>query len=264
MTRSAYYLKWITMDQFDFKRFEFDRESQVQAFKNKIWSDLSNYQAISFQSEATHLARKKLCVFDMDSTLINQEVIDEIARLFGLYDEVSKITEEAMQGKLDFAQSLKARCKLFTGMPESRLQEIIPKLSLSPGAAAWVKHLQSHSVKTAVVSGGFEFVLKHFQKILGIDQVHGHTLELDSTQHFLGSVKDPIIDANEKRSLVSRMKTEYRATPEQTIVVGDGANDIEMMKEAGISVSFCGKPKLREAANTLILERNLFLLEKFL
>jgi len=245
------------MDQFDFKRFTFDHEAQAVAFKEKIWSDLSQFQAVSFQTEATHLAQKKLCVFDMDSTLINQEVIDEIARLFGLYDQVSEITEAAMQGKLDFIQALQERCKLFTGMPEARLHEILPKLSLSRGAKELLSHLKSKGVKTGIVSGGFEFVLKHFQSQLGIDQVHAHTLELDSQKNFLGSVQKPIIDANQKRTLVSKMKNEYGATFEETITVGDGANDIEMMKEAGISVAFCAKPKLVSAANTWIGERNL-------
>lgn len=252
------------MDQFDFKRFTFDHESQVQAFKEKIWSDLGQYQAVSFQTEATHLARKKLCVFDMDSTVINQEVIDEIARLFGLYDKVSEITESAMQGHLDFAQSLKARCKLFTGMPEKRLHEIIAKLSLSPGARELVSALQTRGVKTGIVSGGFEFVLKHFQTQLKIDQVHGHTLESDGAGNFLGTVKEPIIDAGRKRDLVIQMKQEYNAATEETITVGDGANDLEMMKEAGIQVSFCGKPKLTSATNTWIGQRDLRLLEKFL
>ncbi len=252
------------MDQFEFKRFTFDHESQALAFKEKIWSDLSSYQAVSFQTEATHLASKKLCVFDMDSTLINQEVIDEIARLFGLYEQVAKITEEAMQGGREFTHSLRDRCKLFTGMPEARLQEILPKLSLSRGARELLAYLQSRGMKTAIVSGGFEFVLKHFQSQLKIDQIHAHTLELDAARNFLGTVKDPIIDSHQKRALTSKMKQEYGVVFEQTIVVGDGANDIEMMKEAGIAVSFCGKEKLRAAANTLILERNLSLLEKFL
>ncbi len=264
MTQSVYYLKWVVTDQFDFKRFTFDHESQVEAFKRKIWSDLSPYQAISFQSEAVHLAHKKLCVFDMDSTLINQEVIDEIARLFGLYDQVAEITEAAMQGRLDFKEALRKRCALFTGMPEARLKEILPKLSLSHGAGPLLRHLQSHHFKTAVVSGGFDFVLRHFQNLLGIDQVHGHTLELNAEKNFLGTVQEPIIDAARKRELVNSMKDEYSVATEETIVVGDGANDIEMMKTAGISVSFCGKPKLNEVANTLILDRNLQLLEKFL
>ena len=252
------------MDQFEFKRFTFDHESQAQAFKEKIWSDLKQYQAVSFQTEATHLATKKLCVFDMDSTVINQEVIDEIARLFGLYDQVSRITEEAMQGKLDFTQSLLARCKLFTGMSDARLQEILPKLSLSRGAKHLITHLKSLNAKTAIVSGGFEFVLKHFQSQLGVDQVHGHTLELDSAGNFLGTVKEPIIDSARKKLLVSQMKNEFKATLEETITVGDGANDIEMMSEAGISVAFCAKPKLVAAANTWIGERDLSLLTRLI
>jgi phosphoserine phosphatase len=264
MTQSVYYLKWVVEDQFDFKRFTFEHEAQVAAFKQKIWSDLSSFQAVSFQSESVHLARKKLCVFDMDSTLINQEVIDEIARLFGLYDQVAEITEAAMQGRLDFQEALRKRCSLFTGMPESRLQEILPRLSLSPGAGEFIRALKAQSIKTGIVSGGFEFVLRHFQELLGIDQVHGHTLELDAGKNFLGTVADPIIDANRKQVLVAKMKDEYQASTDETIVVGDGANDISMMKEAGISVSFCGKPKLNDVANTLILKRDLKLLEKIL
>lgn len=265
MTQSVYYLKWILKDgTFDFKRLPFDHEAKVAAFKQKIWSDLSSFQAVSFQSEAVHLSQKKLCVFDMDSTVINQEVIDEIARLFGLYEQVSEITEAAMQGKLDFAESLRRRCKLFAGFPEERLKEILPRLSLSRGAKELITHFHQSGIKTAIVSGGFQFVLKHFQEQLGINQVHGHTLEMTPDHRFQGTVIEPIIDANRKRELTAKMKLEYQATTEETIVVGDGANDIEMMKEAGISVSFCGKPKLMEAANTLILERDLRLIQKFI
>ncbi len=264
MTQSVYYLKWVVEDQFDFKRFTFEHESQVIAFKQKIWSDVSSFQAVSFQPESVHLARKKLCVFDMDSTLINQEVIDEIARLFGFYDQVAEITEAAMHGRLDFQEALRKRCALFRGMPESRLNEILPRLSLSPGAGELIRHLQAQTVRTAVVSGGFEFVLKHFQSSLGLDRVHGHTLELDSTGNFLGTVVEPIIDAQRKRLLVAGMKDQFQSSTAETIVIGDGANDMEMMKEAGISVSFCGKPKINEVANTLILKRDLKLLEKLL
>lgn len=264
MTQGAYYLKWIVMDQFDFKKFTFDHPSQVQAFKEKIWSDLSQYDAVSLQSEAVHLSKKKLCVFDMDSTVINQEVIDEIARLFGLHEQVSKITEAAMQGKIDFVQSLQERCRLFQGMPESRLKDILPRLSLSPGAQALMETLRRTGVKTGIVSGGFEFVLRHFQSELHVDRIHAHTLEVDSSGQFLGNVKPPIIDASRKRELVSEMKRDFQSTTEQTIVVGDGANDLEMMKEAGISVSFCGKPKLMAEANTLILKRDLRLLERLI
>lgn len=261
MTQGVYYLKWILKDgSFDYQRLLFDHDAQVAAFKQQIWSDLSSFQAISLQSEAVHLSSKKLCVFDMDSTVINQEVIDEIGRIFGLYREISEITEAAMQGKLDFSESLKKRCRLFTGYSEDRLKEILPRLTLSRGAKDLIGYLHQSGLKTAIVSGGFEFVLKHFQEQLGIDQIHGHSLEVDSEHRFLGSVKGPIIDAHRKRELTALMKSQNQFQTEETIVVGDGANDIEMMKEAGISVSFCGKPKLMEAANTLILERNLDLL----
>ena len=125
-----------------------------------------------------------------------------------------------------------------------------------------LKWLRTEQIKTAVVSGGFEFILKHFQKLLFIDQVYGHHLETDINEHtqemqFTGAVNEPIIDATYKQKLVTQLKSNYELETNQTVVIGDGANDMLMMGEAGVSVSFCGKPKLATVTNTLILNRNL-------
>ena len=243
----------------------------VDLFKESIWSEiLAGSQpgpkpyALSLQPTITLRTPKKLVCFDMDSTIINEEVIDEIARTAGFYEKVSEITEAAMQGKLDFKSSLKERVKLFQGMPKAQAANIISTLTLSPGAEKLLLLLRNRSIRTAVVSGGFEFILKHFQKQLFLDQVYGNTLPTDDDELLLGEVEEPIVDAEYKQKLVTRMKENYDASDAETVTVGDGANDIPMMGTAGVSVSFCGKPKLAPHVNTLILERNLLWLNPLL
>ena len=193
----------------------------------------------------------------MDSTLINEEVIDEIARSQGFYKEVSEITELAMQGKLNFRASLLKRVKLFSGMPLAQVQATISSLTLSPGAEKFISSVRSKGMRTVVVSGGFEIILRHFRKQLFLDQAYGNTLLTDDDEILTGELEEPIVDAAYKRTLVSQMKENYQATQAETVTVGDGANDIPMMGVAGVSVSFCGKPKLSAHVNTLIFDRNL-------
>jgi phosphoserine phosphatase len=193
----------------------------------------------------------------MDSTLINEEVIDEIARNAGFYDKVAEITEAAMQGKLDFKASLKERVKLLKGMKKDEVESILSRLSFSPGAENLLADFRKRGLKTAVVSGGFAIILDHFKTKLFLDHAHGNMLALDPENKLTGDVLDPVVDAEHKRHLVSEMKKTYGASTLETITVGDGANDIPMMSEAGVSVSFCGKPRLNAHVNTLILHRNL-------
>ena len=246
-------------------------EHSIELFKEAIWSEvLAQSQPvplpylISLQPFTTLQTPKKLVCFDMDSTLINQEVIDEIARTSGLYEKISEITEAAMQGKLDFKESLRERVKLFKGMPKAQATAIIPSLSVSPGGERLLGNLRYRSIRTAVVSGGFEFILKHFQKQLFLDHVYGNHLTIDDDENFTGQVEDPIVDADYKRKLVSQLKENYRVTASETVTVGDGANDIPMMGAAGVSVSFCGKPKLSPHVNTLVLDRDLMWLNSII
>jgi phosphoserine phosphatase SerB len=232
--------------------------------RESVWSEIfSGTQpvpapfALSLRPRRLDAVRKKLICFDMDSTLINEEVIDEIARQAGVYDEISAITEQAMQGKLDFTRSLKARVSLFRGLHRDQAASIASSLHVSPGGETLLQHLRTLGLKTAVVSGGFDFILRHFQKQLFLDHVYGNTLALDDEDRFTGAVEDPVVDAGYKRKLVAQLKTNYGFSTDETLTVGDGANDILMMEEAGISVSFCGKPRLSAHTNTLILERNL-------
>lgn len=243
----------------------------IELLKEAIWSEVlaqsqpvPNPFAVALLPLSVCESRKRLVCFDMDSTLIDQEVIDEIARTANLYKQVSEITEAAMQGKYDFKSSLKERVKLFTGMPKAQAEAIIPHLTVSPGGEALLESLRMANVRTAVVSGGFEFILKHFQKQLFLDQVYGNVLSTDDDERFTGELEDPIVDGEYKKKLVAKLKENYHIKKGETIVVGDGANDVLMMEEAGVSVSFCGKAKLSAQTNALVLDRNLSWIKGFL
>ena len=257
--------------KFEFEIVSLGHPHSIELFKEAVWSEIfaeshptPKPHAVSFVPWQTLQAPKKLICFDMDSTLINQEVIDEIARTQGFYEECAAITEAAMQGNLDFKTSLLNRIKLFKGMPKAQALSIIPELSLSPGAEKLLGFFRFKGTKTAIVSGGFEFILKHFQKQLFVDQVYGNVLVTDDDENFTGETDGPIVDAAYKKTLVARLKENYQTMRDETIAVGDGANDILMMEEAGLSVSFCGKPKLASICNTLILNRNLLWIKELI
>jgi phosphoserine phosphatase SerB len=246
-----------------------ESDSAFERFRESLWSGIF---AGSHPAPRPHLASlrtlssakspKRLACFDMDSTLINEEVIDEIARAAGFYAEVAAVTEEAMQGKLDFTASLQKRVRFFAGMPKSKAEAIIDSLTFSPGAEKLVAHLKAGGTKTAVVSGGFEFILTHFQEKLGLDHAFGNVLFLDEEIRFTGELDLPVVDAARKRTIVAELKAQSGLTPQETMVIGDGANDLEMMKEAGTQVSFCGKAKLAGHCNTLVFNRNLLWLKQ--
>ncbi len=247
----------------------FENHDQAEDFRTSLWdehlSEMSSLPyALSFVSEEASKIPKRLCVFDMDSTLIDQEVIDELARMKGVFEEISILTEAAMRGELDFTQSLKARVAYLKGMPLFEARTLLTSLTLSPGADDLLRTLHHQNTFTAVVSGGFDFVLNHFQRQLGLGQVHAHHLLTDEDGMLTGEVEEPIIDAVGKQKFVHDLKERQNCTSAQTIVVGDGANDILMMKEAGLSVSFCGKPKLANEVNTLIFDRNLLWIKHLL
>ncbi len=256
----------------NFSIFPLGAPYSIDLFKEAIWSEVlvgshpgPKPFAISLVSAKSTETPKKLFCFDMDSTLINEEVIDEIARTAGFYDRVSQITEAAMLGKLDFKSALRERVKLFSNLTKAQAESIIPLLTLSPGAEKLISHLRLQNSKTVIVSGGFDFILRHFQKQLFIDHVYGNHLVTDrDDQYFTGQIDDPIVDAKYKKTLVAQMKANYQLTELETVTVGDGANHLLMMSEASTSVSFCGKPNLATAVNTLILDRNMYWLKELL
>lgn len=194
----------------------------------------------------------KLLAMDMDSTLITIECIDEIADMQGLKPQVSTITEAAMRGELEFNESLAQRVALLEGLDASALQRVYDeRLQLSPGAESMLAAVKSAGIRTLLVSGGFTFFTDRMKTSLGLDYAHSNTLEIVNGK-LTGKVLGPIVNADEKKRTVERICAELNIAPSQAIVMGDGANDLKMMKIAGLSVAFRAKPVVRAQANVAL------------
>ena len=190
---------------------------------------------------------KKLVVMDVDSTLIQQEVIELLAAKAGVEDEVKTITDAAMRGELDFAASLKARVALLAGLPESVISDVQKEIALTPGARTLVKTLQQLGHSVAVVSGGFASVIEPLVKELGISHYRANTLEIVDGK-LTGKVIDPIIDRAAKATALRDFATVEGVALEQTVAIGDGANDLDMISIAGLGIAFNAKPAVKAAA----------------
>jgi phosphoserine phosphatase len=194
----------------------------------------------------------KLVAMDMDSTLITIECIDEIADMQGLKKQVSEITEAAMRGELDFAESLKRRVALLEGLDATALERVYEeRLKLSPGAEEMLAAVKKAGLKTLLVSGGFTYFTSRLKERLGLDYTHANELEVVDGK-LTGKVVGGIVDADEKMRTVERVCDELRIMPSQAIVMGDGANDLKMMSISGMSVAFRAKPVVREQANVAL------------
>jgi len=190
-----------------------------------------------------------LLVMDMDSTLISIECIDEIADMQGLKSEVAAITDSAMRGEIDFAESLRRRVALLAGLDEQALQRVYDeRLKLNPGAETMLAKLKEHGIKTLLVSGGFVFFTERLKKKLGLDYTHANTLEVANGK-LTGKVIGKVFDAQGKADWLVRTRDELHLKQEQVIAMGDGANDLKMMALAGISIAYHAKPVVREQAD---------------
>jgi phosphoserine phosphatase len=206
----------------------------------------------SFVDAGLTLADFKLVAMDMDSTLITIECIDEIADMQGLKPQVSAITEAAMRGELDFSESLKRRVALLEGLPVEALERVYEeRLQLSMGAQAMLDGVQAAGLKTLLVSGGFTFFTERLQARLKLDYAHANVLEAADGK-LTGRVIGGIVDAGEKMRTVQRVCAELGIAPQQAIVMGDGANDLQMMGIAGLSVAFRAKPVVRAQASVAL------------
>jgi phosphoserine phosphatase len=190
-----------------------------------------------------------LLVMDMDSTLITIECIDEIADMQGLKPQVSAITEAAMRGEIDFAESLRRRVSLLEGLDQSALQRVYDeRLQLSPGAEILLAAARAAGIRTLLVSGGFTFFTERLQPRLGLDYTAANTLEVADGK-LTGRVLGDIVDAQGKADWLNRVRTELGLKKEQVIAMGDGANDLKMMAEAGVSIAYHAKPVVRAQAS---------------
>jgi phosphoserine phosphatase len=218
---------------------------------------------IAFQEDSLFRRNRRLAVFDMDSTLIEAEVIDELAKAAGVGDKVSEITERAMAGELDFRASFKERLALLKGLDVNVLDSIGASLRLTEGAETLFAELKRLGYKTAILSGGFTYFAKQLQAKLGIDYVFANELEVIDGK-VTGVAVEPIVDAQRKADLLKELAHKEGLRLEQTIAVGDGANDLPMLAIAGLGVAFRAKPLVKQSAkqaiSTLGLDGVLYLL----
>ena len=203
------------------------------------------------------LADYRLIAFDMDSTLINIECVDEIAEAAGRKAEVAAITQAAMRGEIaDYKDSLRRRVALLAGVPVQALEDVWrDRLRLNPGAQSLVRACQAAGLKTLLVSGGFTFFTDRVCQMLGLDESRSNVLEVADAQLTGRLVDQPwgdICDGDEKRRMLLQTCHKYGIAPAQAIAVGDGANDLPMMAVAGLSVAFHAKPAVRERASVSI------------
>ena len=198
--------------------------------------------------DSQRLSHFGLCVMDMDSTLISIECIDEIADMMQIKPQISAITEAAMRGELDFAESLKQRVALLKGLPEAALQRVInERLKLNPGAQEWIAACKANNIKTMVVSGGFTFFANHVQQLLGLDYAVSNTLEIVDGK-LTGQIVGDIVDAERKAQELVKLRDNLGLKPDQTIAIGDGANDLKMMAVAAAGVAYHAKPVVQAQA----------------
>ena len=203
-------------------------------------------------TQASEGRRKKLLLSDMDSTIITCECIDELADYAGIKDKVSAITERAMNGELDFIAALNERVALLKGLPETVLQECYDsRVKLMPGAEALVKTMAAHGATTVLISGGFTFFTSRVAKVAGFQHNIANMLGVADGK-LTGVVKPPIVDKHAKEQTLIGFKDELGLAREQTLAVGDGANDLPMLLAAGIGAAYHAKPTVRAQANTQI------------
>ncbi len=218
---------------------------------------------LAFQQDNMYRRNRRLVAFDMDSTLIEAEVIDELAKLAGVGEQVSAITERAMRGEIDFSESFRARVALLEGLEESALARVAGQLKITEGAEHLISTLRALGYKTAILSGGFTYFANHLQARLGIDYVYAN--ELDIAEGVVtGKIKGTIVDGARKAELLRQLAADEGIDLQQVIAVGDGANDVPMLSIAGLGIAFRAKPlvqkSVEQSISTLGLDAILYLL----
>jgi phosphoserine phosphatase len=203
---------------------------------------------IAFQRESIFRRNRRLFAFDMDSTLIEGEVIDELAKLAGVGDEVVKVTESAMRGEIEFQESFRRRVALLRGLPETKVRELLHTIPLVQGAEQLIATLKMLGYKTAILSGGFHFFARHLQTRLGIDYVYANDLDI-ADGVVTGMVRTPIVDGPRKAELLREIAQQENISLDQVVAVGDGANDLPMLGIAGMGIAFRAKPLVRQTAS---------------
>ncbi len=218
----------------------------------------------SFQIDNMYRRMRRLICFDMDSTLIQTEVIDELARKHGVYEQVAAITESAMRGEIDFKESFTQRCKLLKGLDVSVMKDIAENLPFTEGVDRLMYVLKKYGYKIAILSGGFTFFGEYIQKKYDIDYVYANELEIDDNGKLTGNYVGEVVDGKRKAELLKLIAQVEKVNLQQTIAVGDGANDLPMLSESGLGIAFHAKPRVvanaQQSINTIGLDGVLYFL----
>lgn len=225
------------------------REAGIRAEFLAVAQELSI--DIAFQREGVFRRNRRLFAFDMDSTLIRGEVIDELAKLAGVGEDVARITEAAMRGELLFDESFTRRVALLKGLSAESVNSLLDTIPLAEGAERLIRTLKALGYKTAILSGGFNFFARSLQQRLGIDYVHSNELEI-ADGVVTGRVIPPIINGARKAALLAEIAAREGISLEQVVAVGDGANDIPMLDLAGMGIAYRAKPLVRQNADQSI------------
>jgi phosphoserine phosphatase len=199
---------------------------------------------------------KRLLISDMDSTIVEGETLDEIADKAGIKDKVSQITESAMRGEIDFNESLKKRVSFLKSQPESLLNDVLNEINLNSGAEALVSIMNHTDATTVLVSGGFTFFTEAIARKIGFEHHHGNILDIKNGK-ILGTVTEPIVDSQSKYGLLIKYRESLNLSKEDTLAVGDGANDLPMLLEAGLGIGYKPKPIVLESVDNCIIHTDL-------
>ena len=224
--------------------------------KNVNWEKVKSELLSISTKHATDMAllkdnvwrrNKRLIVFDMDSTLIKNEVIVEMAKVYGVGNQVHDITEKAMNGEIDFDESLTQRVKLLKGMSENKLEEILQSIELTDGVRDFVKTVKKLGYKIAIISGGFNYFANYFKDTLGLDYAFANDLEIENGI-LTGNIKGQIVNADKKAILLEMIAQQESINLEQVVAIGDGANDLKMLAKAGLGIAFHAKEIVKQNA----------------
>ena len=247
----------IAGDFIDFQWLAKDRAAEIKVEKplgkaalTYIRQQLAAQKIDVFQTPAAH-RRKTLLLADMDSTIVTGETLDELAAYAGIKDQISAITARAMNGELDFHAALRERVGLLTSLPAEKLGETLEQTQLTTGAKIFVKTMKKHGAHCALVSGGFTFFTEAIAKQAGFDTHHGNQLEI-AQDKLTGRVIDPILDKNSKLAFLKDYAQKLNLSLDQTLTIGDGANDLPMLQAAGLGLGFHAKPAVVEQLDNMI------------
>ena len=224
------------------------KDLDSESLKAELIAVSTNHKIdVAFLKDNVFRRNKRMIVFDMDSTLIQAEVIDELAELAGAGDEVREITHRAMNGELDFDESLRLRVSKLKDLPVEELQTVLDKLPLTPGVEDFIKTIKILGYKVAVISGGFSFFADALKKKLALDYSFANELEIQDGK-LTGKVTGTIVNANQKAILVKLIAQQEGISLEQVVAIGDGANDLPMLATAGLGIAFHAKDIVRKKA----------------